>query len=921
MRMVPIASLSLIALLALAAATLPAAAGAQPRQPGEPAKINSEHRPPGGMLAVQTGGNTVGDVIREAEPRADGYRHIDTPATIKVLERLGVNTYVYLIWNSPTDWQDLIEEFAPAAAKAKINIWLYLVPPSECQDDPKPHLSGRCSRPFEKDYVRWAEEIAKLSVRQPNVHAWALDDFFSQLPPEEVAEMQRVQKEINPKLAFYTTVYFSEAVNPEFYDRYEGVIDGIIYPYTGANSNTQDASRVGPNLDLILAQTEQHDLDVVLLAYTGRYLSAIVPPTDRYIHDVIEETKPYLESGRLFGITLYGLPIAGGTQLTDYNRARSGAGWLSLSPEVFARTEPGHFAQAEQTITVEEKAKSYGLEFSDFDTHYDQYATATTYHTRQVMIDGEVVWESDKPGVGGAWHRRFVDLTEALRGKKSAKLALRVLDKTALSLWTGLQIDDVVGHGVKIKNGGFEQRGDWKLTSNNSAIFPAIHHYADFDPENALEAAARAFGDRPYEQARRPGPEVVSDAMYGSGRLRLSVDAFSRTEAGACVSAGQELVVDPDSPRYEIDFFEFSPHASTPGFFGAHQLTAEIDGETVWTRDANSVYPFWENGNGLQGPVDVTEFVKGKERVRLNFKLCGLSHSDTRPNPAIDLGIDRLRTVGLQGENFDFEDDSGWTFESDADGLHGTVLTDSDRTEAPPVAARAQNRVARPGSEVSVPIMLGNESPKQLSGTIRFDLPDGWAGDGAETEFEPIPAGGSAELAIPVTVPAGTAEGGYWITATVTSSAGTVQAAARIQVIGTKIEFTPGTIAEGPWLDEAGGSQLDGEIFDGRGRFADGATSFTYRFDLPADVTGGTLTLHVGNQFLIKVSEDGRTWRTVLTEEREIRDLSNLEDRTLDLADLGANGGKPLFVKVEDSFPTDGWGGWLGHLTLTMITE
>ena len=56
----------------------------------------------------------------------------------------------------------------------------------------------------------------------------------------------------------------------------------------------------------------------------------------------------------------------------------------------------------------------------------------------------------------------------------------------------------------------------------------------------------------------------------------------------------------------------------------------------------------------------------------------------------------------------------------------------------------------------------------------------------------------------------------------------------------------------------------------------------------------------------------------MLTEQREIRDLSNLADRTLDLADLSAAGGKPLFVRIEDSFPTDGWGGWLGHLTLIM---
>ena len=158
----------------------------------------------------------------------------------------------------------------------------------------------------------------------PKLAAWALDDFFSQLPPEEITEMQRVQDSINPKLGFYTTVYYHDAINGHFYDKYEGLIDGIIYPYTGANSNTEDATQVGPNLDKILAQTEPRGLGVVLLAYTGRYLSAITPPTGRYIADVIDHTRPYLESGGVMGITLYGLPIADGPAMTSYNVARSG---------------------------------------------------------------------------------------------------------------------------------------------------------------------------------------------------------------------------------------------------------------------------------------------------------------------------------------------------------------------------------------------------------------------------------------------------------------------------------------------------------------------------------------------------------------------------------------------------------------------
>lgn len=920
-RLVVTMACVLVLILAVGVAPSGATGAAPPGASSE--EVNRLITPPGGMKSVQTGGNTVGDVIREARPRADGYRHIDTPATIRVLKQLGANTYTYLIWNSPTDWDDLVREFAPAAARAGIDIWLYLVPPSECQDNPVKHLDGRCSRPFKKDYVRWAEEIAKLSVAQPNVKVWALDDFFSQLSPEVVHEMQRVQDSINPNLGFYTTVYYGDAVNPHFYDRYEGLIDGIIYPYTGANSNTQDASKVGPNLDRILEQTEPRGLGVVLLAYTGRYLSAIVPPTDAYIADVITETRPYMEAGRLVGITLYGLPIAGGKQMSAYNVARTGEGWLSFAPSIFGRTEPGHFAQAEQRISVDPTARRHSLEFSDFDIYYDQNNTATQYHTRQVLIDGEVVWEAGAPASGGAWYRHYVDLTHALRGKQSATLTLRVTDKTSLSLWTGIVVDDVTATGFRVRNGGFEARGGWTLSTNNDVILPSQRHFADFDPVRQLDAAAAAFRGETY---RQPDVDEIdyrrapSDAMYGNGKLALTVEPFTNTPAGSCASASQVLTVDPASPRYEIDFFQSTPHAPYPGYAGAHQLTARIDGQPVWFRDANSIYTFWENGHSLQGPVDVSDFVTGKEKVTLSFQLCGLSHSSTQPNPAIEVGFDNLRTTGLQGANFGFEDNGGWTFTSNSPGLAAKIVPRSTRPDAPTIAAKAHPVVARPGTVAEVPVTVANSAATPISGEVTASVPPGWTLDPATTPFGPVPGGQSATVKVRVTVPETATEGTYWLVATATTPQTSTRAATRVQLIGNQIQFTPGTLAEAPWLSEPDGSQLDGPIFDGRGRFADGLTYFTYKFDLPPDVTGGTLTLHIGNEFVVKASENGTDWQEVLREPNPVHNLSNLADRTLNLTDL-RTGNSPLYIRIEDAKPDDGWGGWLGRLTLTMTTN
>ena len=55
---------------------------------------------------------------------------VDTDAMVKRLKELGVTTYYWLIWHAATDWDDL-KVFLPKASQAGIEVWVYLVPPSE----------------------------------------------------------------------------------------------------------------------------------------------------------------------------------------------------------------------------------------------------------------------------------------------------------------------------------------------------------------------------------------------------------------------------------------------------------------------------------------------------------------------------------------------------------------------------------------------------------------------------------------------------------------------------------------------------------------------------------------------------------------------------------------------------------------------
>ncbi len=163
----------------------------------------------------------------DSEPRgADG--RVDREALLARLKQLGVTTYYWLIWHAPTDWDDL-KLFLPQARAAGINIWVYLVPPTE-----SPPIYGHLySEPFRLDYQRWAEEIARLSLEHPNLTAWVIDDFYANhefFTPDVIQQMQQAAKPINPRLAFLPLMYFDE-LRTSFVADYREVIDGVVVAY------------------------------------------------------------------------------------------------------------------------------------------------------------------------------------------------------------------------------------------------------------------------------------------------------------------------------------------------------------------------------------------------------------------------------------------------------------------------------------------------------------------------------------------------------------------------------------------------------------------------------------------------------------------------------------------------------------------
>jgi hypothetical protein len=163
----------------------------------------------------------------DSEPRrSDG--HVDGDALLKRLQELHVTTYYWLVWHAATDWDDL-KLFLPKAAKAKLQVWVYLVPPTESA----PQYGTAYSEPFRLDYGRWAEEIARLSLQHTNLTAWVIDDFYANhevFTPAAVRDLQKRAKSINPRLAFLPLMYYGE-IQRGFVEGYHDAIDGVVVAY------------------------------------------------------------------------------------------------------------------------------------------------------------------------------------------------------------------------------------------------------------------------------------------------------------------------------------------------------------------------------------------------------------------------------------------------------------------------------------------------------------------------------------------------------------------------------------------------------------------------------------------------------------------------------------------------------------------
>lgn len=426
--------------------------------------------------------------LREPVARADGIQHVDTPRMIRQLKALHVTAYFYLVWYTPTEWDDFVDEFLPAAQAAGIDVYVYLVPASECRPI--------CSEPYGTDFVAWGTAIANLSLRFSAIKGWVIDDFGANqgtLTPQYVHQFVSAARAINPALRFYPLAYEADLSNAAFLASYAPEVDGFVFAFRDDPwHDTQVTTSLRPQLDHALAALAPYQRSLVLMLYASNLSRTPMPPSAQYVTDGLRTGLSYLRDGKLAGVVSYVLRMDGAQESpADFDHVHAGDGRLSLWS---ASSVAGAQGGAAQTVVVDPGAAAHRLTFW-VDDNIDRLPRAGAM-ALQAQLDGTIVWQQDVTAtpVFPAWQQVDVDVSSAVAGRTSATLSIRLVDRTnAPSMIVDAGVDDVAGQGVSVPDGGFEAPG-WQLSSTAPNVVPAIDLFDPDRPAHVFTAGADQIG-------------------------------------------------------------------------------------------------------------------------------------------------------------------------------------------------------------------------------------------------------------------------------------------------------------------------------------------------------------------------------------------------------------------------------------------
>jgi hypothetical protein len=404
-------------------------------------------------------GRVLGDygTILRKKRSADGRHVVNTPAMIKQLKKLHINTYFFPVFHEKSDWHDL-HKFLPAAQKAGIIVVVLLIPPAEVKNK-KPY-------PYGTDYIQWAKAIAQVSLKYPNLRGWTIDDFSSHqdtFTPSYVKKLVQSAHNINPELKFTPIVYYAAASCPCFHRKYSSYIDGLIMPY----HIFYDVKPLTNELNAITNIWPPNK--VILMAYATRNSNALFSPPANYVREVLQKGLSYENHGkRLAGVVTY--KLAKMPQIEHNSICRNFSRGLNLQVGK-GPTNAGDYAEASYEVHPYPTADNYRISF----LYRDSRGTSDPkgYHIEQFLVDGHVVWDKDVAADGASKppHKASLDLTKYLQAKKNARITFRLYEKHGVGNYSVLvSVSSVQGEGFNISD--FSNSG-WTFSTKGPKIISA----------------------------------------------------------------------------------------------------------------------------------------------------------------------------------------------------------------------------------------------------------------------------------------------------------------------------------------------------------------------------------------------------------------------------------------------------------------
>jgi len=155
------------------------------------------------------------------------------------------------------------------------------------------------------------------------------------------------------------------------------------------------------------------------------------------------------------------------------------------------------------------------------------YGPLTGYYRKQILIDGQVVWEEDVAGDQGGWQHLVLDVGKWVRDKKQVELAFRlradkdVTDPAKQIVECFYYVDDVWLFGGAVKAGGLEAADGWTFEQQPSVDAGGFH----IATPNLWSGEARS-GKRCCVLGNRYGRKILAGA-YTQVAQRVSMDGES----------------------------------------------------------------------------------------------------------------------------------------------------------------------------------------------------------------------------------------------------------------------------------------------------------------------------------------------------------------------------------------------------------